>query len=182
MRRLTVSVVGLFRPRVILPLRPRDVLPVPPLVFCVTTRPVCLSPGQARRDESDLARLLDSPQYSHLLRALEDREATTPLDVAGQRDNSMSSWSDKFAFQQPSSCPRTSGFLRSLKQSTGLSDSDLREIFSTKSRQERNKKNLLGHWCSQGLSVTRDPCEVFQKLKLRLVREARMEADQSRGS
>ena len=67
--------------------------------------------------------------------------------------------------------------LRSLKQSTGLSDSDLREIFSTKSRQERNKKNLLGHWCSQGLSVTRDPCEVFQKLKLMLVREARMEAD-----
>ena len=50
--------------------------------------------------------------------------------------------------------------LRSLKQSTGLSDSDLREIFSTKSRQERNKKNLLGHWCSQGLSVTRSSCEV----------------------
>ena len=97
-----MAVVGLFRPRV--------VLPVPPLVFCVTTRPVCLSPGQARRDESDLARLLDSPQYSHLLRALEDREATTPLDVAGQRDNSMSSWSDKFTFQPPSSCPRTSGF------------------------------------------------------------------------
>ena len=72
--------------------------------------------------------------------------------------------------------------LRSLKQSTGLSDSDLREIFSTKSRQERNKKNLLGHWCSQALSVTRDPCEVFQKLKLMLVREARMEADHSRGS
>ena len=68
-----MSVVGLFRPRV--------VLPVPPLVFCVTTRPVCLSPGQARRDESDLARLLDSPQYSHLLRALEDTEATTPLDA-----------------------------------------------------------------------------------------------------
>ena len=64
--------------------------------------------------------------------------------------------------------------LRSLKQSTGLSDSDLREIFSTKSRQERNKSLVFPG------SVRNS--RLLRGLKLIFVREARMEADHSRVS
>merc|ERR1711936_332300 len=117
----------------------------------------CLSPGQARRDESDLARLLDRPQYSHLLRALEDKEATTPLDVAAtfvlsenirvpiqaldheqnfytrslqvvKKINLAKDFPSKVGGWTNSDLDLIADNLRSLKQSTGLSDSDLSEI------------------------------------------------------
>ena len=65
--------------------------------------------------------------------------------------------------------------LRRLQQSAGLSEEELQQIFfRMKSAEdaEQQKKNLVGYWCSQGLSLARDPCEVFQKLRLILTREA----------
>ena len=67
--------------------------------------------------------------------------------------------------------------LRSLQRCAGLSSEEMRLIFLLEPTEEKRKKNLLGYYCSQGLSSARDPCEVFQKLKLIFFREAEKEVD-----
>ena len=60
--------------------------------------------------------------------------------------------------------------LKILQQSLGLSDEETRDIFfSLKCEEERAKKNIVGYWCSRGLSQPRDPSEVFQKVRLQLL-------------
>ena len=72
--------------------------------------------------------------------------------------------------------------LRSLQLCAGLSSEEMRQIFLLETTEEKRKKNLLGYYCSQGLSSARDPCEVFQKLKLIFFREAEKEVAANSGS
>ena len=62
--------------------------------------------------------------------------------------------------------------LKTLQQSLRLTDEETREIFfsSLKCDEDRAKKNIVGYWCWQGLSNPRDPSEVFQKVRLHLLR------------
>ena len=61
--------------------------------------------------------------------------------------------------------------LKLLQQSLRLTDEETREIFSSlKCEEDRAKKNIVGYWCCQGLSTPRDPSEVFQKVRLHLLR------------
>ena len=62
--------------------------------------------------------------------------------------------------------------LKLLQQSLRLTDEETREIFSSlKSDEDRAKKNSVGYWCCQGISSPRDPSEVFQKVRLHLLRD-----------
>ena len=62
--------------------------------------------------------------------------------------------------------------LKLLQQSLRLTDEETREIFSSlKSDEDRAKKNSVGYWCCQGISSSRDPSEVFQKVRLHLLRD-----------
>ena len=72
--------------------------------------------------------------------------------------------------------------LRSLQGCAGLSSEEMRQIFLLEPKEEKRKKNLLGYYCSRGLSTARDPCEVFQKLKLIFFREAKKEVAPSNES
>ena len=61
--------------------------------------------------------------------------------------------------------------LKTLQQSLRLTEEETREIFSSlKCEEDRAKKNIVGYWCCQGLSIPRDPSEVFQKVRLHLLR------------
>ena len=68
--------------------------------------------------------------------------------------------------------------LKLLQQSLSLTDEETRAIFFSlkseegKEGEDRAKKNIVGYWCCQGLSSTRDPSEVFQKARLHLLRSS----------
>ena len=61
-----------------------------------------------------------------------------------------------------------------LQEATGLAERELDSVLdnSNLSPEDWKKKLVLSYWCARGLSSLRDPCEVFQKLRILRVRQS----------